>query len=125
MKVLQARHMPSIVRNCVIRVVRSALVISCSIVVTMEICSIFFLAAICTTSWAVLPDCLPATRGHAISQDEVIESYFNLGFTAQEIVLFLANVHCMYISLRHLKKVVMRLGCRRRRFQSELVVIVM
>ena len=112
--------MPSIVRNCVIRVVRSALVISCSIAVTMKICSIFFLAALCTTSWAVLP----ATRGHALSQDEVIESYFNLGFTAQEIVLFLANVHCMYISLRHLKRILRRLGCRRRRFQSNLDEVV-
>ena len=116
--------MPSIVRNCVIRVVRSALVISCSIVVTMEICSIFFLAAICTTSWAVLPNYLPATRGNGLSRDEVIESYFHLGFTAQEILLFLANVHCMYISLRHLKRILSRLGCRRHRFQSDLDEVV-
>ena len=120
MKVSQARHMPAIVRKCLISVVRSALVISCSIVVTMKICSIFFLAALCTTSLAVLP----ATRGHALSQDEVIESYFNLGFTAQEIFLFLANVHCMYISLRHLKKILRRLGSRRRRFQSDLDEVV-
>ena len=87
--------------------------------VTIKICSIFFLAALCTTSWAVLPDYLPATRGHALSQDEIIDCYFNLEFTAQEIVFFLANVQCMYISLRHLKKILRRLGCRRRRFQSD------
>ena len=116
--------MPAIVRKCLISVVRSDLVISCSIVVTMKICSIFFSVALCTTSWAVLPGYLPATRGNALSQDEVIESYFNLGFTAQEIVLFLANVHCMYISLRHLKKILRRLGSRRRRFQSDLDEVV-
>ena len=78
--------MDSTVRKCVIRVVRSAQVISCSIVVTMKTCPIFFLAALCTTSWAVLPDYLPSTRGHALSQDEIMESYLNLGFTAKEIV---------------------------------------
>ena len=62
--------MASIMRKCVIRVVRLALVISCSIVGTMKICSIFFLAALCNTSWAVLPNYLPATRGHALSQDD-------------------------------------------------------
>ena len=109
MNVSLARHMASIMRKCVIRAVRSALVIS--IVVTMKICSIFFLAALCTTSWAVLPNYLPATGGDALSRDGVIESSFNLGFTAQEIVLFLANVHCMYISPRHLKRILRRLGC--------------
>ena len=90
----------------------------------MKICSIFFLAALCTTSWAVLPNYLPATRGNGLSRDEVIESYFHLGFTAQEIVLFLTNVHCMYISLRHLKRILRRLGCRRRGFQSNLDEVV-
>ena len=116
--------MASIMRKCVIRAVCSALVISCSIAVTMKIFSIFLLAALCTTSWAVLPNYLPATRGNALSRDEVIESYFHLGFTAQEIVLFVTNVHCMYISLRHLKRILRRLGCRRRRFQSNLDEVV-
>ena len=30
----------------------------------------------------------------------------------------------MYISLRHLKKILRRLGCRRRRFQSDLDEVV-
>ena len=124
MNVLLVCHMASIMRKCVIRAVRSALVISCSIVVTMKIGSIFFLAALCTTSWAVLPNYSPATRGTALSRDGVIESYFNGGFIAQEIILFLANVHCMYISLRHLKRILRRLGCRRRQFQSDLDEIV-
>ena len=45
--------------------------------------------------------------------------------TAQEIVLFLANTHRMYIiSLRHLKRILRRLGCRKRWFQSDLDEIV-
>ena len=72
----------------------------------------------------MLPNYLPAARGNGLSRDEVIESYFHLGFTAQEIVLFLANVHCMYISLRYLKRILSRLGCRRRRFQSDLDEVV-
>ena len=90
----------------------------------MKICSIILLAAICTTSRAVLPNYLPATRGNALARDKIIETYFSLGFTAQEIVLFLASVHGFCISLRHLKRILRRLGCRRRRFQSDLDEVV-
>lgn len=90
----------------------------------MKICLIILLAAICTTSRAVLPNYLPATRGNALARDEIVETYFSLGFTAQEIVLFLASVHGFCISLRHLKRILRRLGCRRRRFQSDLDEVV-
>ena len=107
---------------------RAILVLSsptCSTVfVAMKICSIFLLAAICTTSRAVLPNYLPVTRGNALARDEFIETYFNLGFAAQEIVLFLASVHGLFISVRHLKRILRSLGCRRRRFQSDVDEIV-
>lgn len=90
----------------------------------MKVCSIFLIATICTTSRAVLPNYLPATRGNALARDELIETYFNLGFAAQEIVLFLAILHGLCISLRHLKRILRRLGCRRRRFKSDLDEIV-
>ena len=88
---------------------------SSTVAVAMKICSIFLLAAICTTSKGVLPH-LPATRGNALAQDKLIETYINLGLAAQETVLFLASVHGLCISLRHLKRILRRLGCRRRRF---------
>ena len=40
----------------------------------------------------MLPNYLPATKGNALAGGEIIETYFTLGFSAQEIVLFLASV---------------------------------
>ena len=67
---------------------------------------------------------LPATRCNALARDKLIETYFKLGFAAQETVLFLASVHGLCISLRHLKRILRRLGCRRCRVQSDLHEIV-
>ena len=93
---------------------------SSTVAVAMKICSIFLLAAICTTSRGVLPHYLPATRGNALAQDKLIETYINLGFAAQETVLFLASVRGLCFILKHLKRILRRLGCRRRRFHSDL-----
>ena len=46
---------------------------SSTVAVAMKICSIFLLAAICTTSRGVLPHYLPATRGNALAQDKLID----------------------------------------------------
>ena len=69
---------------------------------------------------AGLPHYLPATRGNALAQDKLIETYINLGFAAQETVL----CYGLCFSLRHLKRILRRLGCRRHRFQSDLDEIV-
>ena len=91
----------------------------------MKISLTVLLAAIFTTSKAVVPNYSPAIGGNAtLAADEVIQTYFNLGFKAQEIVLFLVSVHGIRISLRHLKRILSRLGCSRRRFQSNLDEIV-
>ena len=70
---------------------------SSTVAVAMKICSIFLLAAICTTSRGMLPHYLPATRGNALAQDKLIETYINLGFAAQETVLFLASVRGFFL----------------------------
>ena len=91
----------------------------------MKISLTVLLAAIFTTSKAVVPNYSPAIGGNAaFARDEVIQTYFNLGFKAQEIVLFLVSVYGIRISLRHLKRILRRLGCSRRRFQSNLNEIV-
>lgn len=90
----------------------------------MKISLILLLVSICTTARAVIPDYLPPISSNTLSRDEVIKTYFNLGFKAQEIVLFLVSVHGIRISLRHLKRILQRLGCRRRRFQSNLDEVV-
>ena len=70
---------------------------SSTVAVAMKICSIFLLAAICTTSRGVLLHYLPVTRGNALAQDKLIETYINLGFAAQETVLFLASVRGFFL----------------------------
>ena len=82
--------------------------------------TVFFLTAMCTASKAVLPSYSPAMRNNALMREEVIQNYFNLGFTAPEICLFLVSVHGIRMSLRHLKRILRRLGCTRRRRQSDL-----
>ena len=87
----------------------------------MKISPTVLLAAIFTTSKAVVPNYSPVIGGNAaLSRGEAIQTYFNLGFKAQEIVLFLVSVYGVRISVRHLKRILRRLSCSRRRFQSNL-----
>ena len=72
----------------------------------------------------MLPNYLPAITGNAFSRDEVIENYFNLGLSTPEITMFLLSIHGICISLRHLKRILRRLGCRRRCSQSNLQDVV-
>ena len=75
----------------------------------------------CSTSEAVLPVYSPAMGDNARMRDKIIENYFNLGLTAPEIALFLISVNGIGISVRHLKRILRRLGCARRQHQSDLV----
>ena len=59
-----------------------------------------------------------------IPRFEMIKSYFDLGLTGPEIVLFLVSVHGINISLRQVKRVLARLGCTRRQRQSDLNEVV-
>ena len=88
----------------------------------MKISLTVLLAAIFTTSKAVVPNYSPAIGGNAaLARDQVIQTCFNLWL---KIVLFLVSVHGIRISLRHLKRILRRLGCSRRTFQSNLDEIV-
>ena len=90
----------------------------------MKFITIFVLVVICTASTAVLPNYSPAIRNNALTREEIIENYFNLGLTASEIALFLVSVHGIHISLRHLKRILRQLGCTRRRHPSDLNEVV-
>ena len=90
----------------------------------MKFITIFVLVVICTASTAVLPNYSPAIRNNALTREEIIENYFNLGLTASEIALFLVSVHGIRISLRHLKRILRQLGCTRRRHPSDLNEVV-
>ena len=90
----------------------------------MKFITIFVLVVICTASTAVLPNYSAAIRNNALTREEIIENYFNLGLTASEIALFLVSVHGIRISLRHLKRILRQLGCTRRRHPSDLNEVV-
>ena len=90
----------------------------------MKFITIFVLVVICTASTAVLPNYSPAIRNNALTREEIIENYFNLGLTASEIALFLVSVHGIRISRRHLKRILRQLGCTRRRHPSDLNEVV-
>ena len=50
--------------------------------------------------------------------NQLIASYFKLGLQYSEIVAFLALWHGVYISMRHLKRILKKLGLRRKSVQS-------
>ena len=90
----------------------------------MKFFAVFTFTFVCPTSLAVLPSYYPAMRNNAVMRDEIIENYFNLGFTAPEIALFLVSVNGNRISLRQLKRILRRLGCTRRQRRSNLNEVV-
>ena len=89
----------------------------------MKFLSIFYFHFGVLYSAAVLPAYSPAIGDNARMRDKIIENYFNLGLTPPEIALILVSVHGIGISLRHLKRILRRLGCTRRQHQSDLVEV--
>lgn len=59
---------------------------------------------------------LPFHQG--IERDELIERYFQLGFSYKEIILFLISLHGIEISERHLKRILRQRGLGRRTHPS-------
>ena len=55
-----------------------------------------------------------------VDRDELIRLYFELGFSQQEIMYYLAAKHGIIFSLRHLKRILNKLGLYRRR-HSDIV----
>ena len=70
----------------------------------------------------MLPSYSPAIRNNAVMRDETIKNFFNLGLTAPEIALFLVSVNGIGISLRQLKKRILKRTRRRRRSKVNEVV---
>ncbi|CAH3196633.1 unnamed protein product, partial [Porites evermanni] len=56
--------------------------------------------------------------------NHLIKGYFNHGFTYPEIVAFLCLAHGIVISLRHVKRIIRRMGLRRRRQMSGIEEVV-
>lgn len=85
-------------------------------------CVPFALLLVATTE-AVIPDYLPINEGN-IDRNEAIRCYFSLGFNASEILGFLLNVHGIQLSMRQLRRILKRLGCKRKGQSTDFGIIV-
>ena len=90
------------------------LFVHCFAMFVKGIVFVLALSLIFTSSKAVLPSYIPAVRGNVLSRDEIVEEYFKIGLSVPEITSFLCSVHRIFISLRQVKRILRRLGCRRR-----------
>ena len=73
---------------------------------------------------AVLPLYTPAINADCLARDEIIEECLNLGMNYVEILSFLVNVHGIHIGLRQIRRILKKLGCRRRGVRSNFNEIV-
>ena len=82
---------------------------------------IFFLL-IFRNVYCVLPNYIPAIcyLGHISDRDSLITTYFNLGFTYNEILAFLLLSHGIKLSLSELKRVLKSRRLRRRENASRI-----
>ena len=67
-----------------------------------------------------LPEYLPSTRNCNQDRNYLIKEYFRLGFNYTEILSFLALYHGVRLSLRHLKRILVSQGLRRKKIQSPI-----
>ena len=76
------------------------------------------------SSVAVLPLYTPAINADCLARGEIIEECLNLGMNYVEILSFLVNVHGIHIGLRQIRRILKKLGCRRRGVRSNFNEIV-
>ena len=60
----------------------------------------------------------PAINADGLTRDEIIKEYFYLGMNYVERLRFLVNFHGIHIGLRQIKRILKKLGCRRRGVRS-------
>lgn len=89
------------------------------------LCVLFLLSCFFFSAQAVLERYIPVLDEQTnLDRDQLIESYFNLGFTQNEIVAFLAVSHGIMISSRQLKRILRRRGLRRRGNHVDLGLVI-
>ena len=86
---------------------------------------LFLLNCFCFSAQAVLERYIPILDEQTnLNRDQLIESYFNLCFTQNEIVAFLAVSHGIVISSRQLKRILRIRGLRRRGNYVDLGLVI-
>ena len=76
--------------------------------------------------YCILPNYIPAIcyLGHISDRDSLITTYFNLGFTYNEILAFLLLSHGIKLSLSELKRVLKSRRLRRRENASRITEVI-
>lgn len=88
---------------------------------TMAAVLCILLVFLIVPSACVLPDYIPALlAGRQVERNDLIEEYFELGFTYPEILVCLVLIHGITLSLRQLKRVLSARNLRRRKQPSDL-----
>ena len=67
-----------------------------------------------------LPNYIPTLQVNPGGRNDIVESYFRLGFDYTEILLYLVLFHGISLSLRQLKRVLKSKGLGRRRNSSDI-----
>lgn len=80
--------------------------------------------SVLSPTYGVLPAYIPALQSGNIERDVYIERYFNLGMDYDEILILLVAAHNIQLSLRQLKRILLKKGLRRRKNQSDPEAIV-
>ena len=80
--------------------------------------------SILSPTYGVLPPYIPVLQSGNIERDVYIERYFNLGMDYDEILILLVASHNIQLSLRQLKRILVKKGLRRRKNHSDPEAIV-
>ena len=89
--------------------------------VVIFLCTLMYML---TRAYAVLPSYLPAATGGQLSRDELIQSYFQLGYAYKDIIAALFIQHGIRLSYRHLKRLLKKMCLRRKRPESDMQSII-
>ena len=94
-------------------------------------CCVFLLSVLCfvitleTTCFAMnLHEYIPISESGERSREEYVQTYFNLGFPYEEILVFLSKFHGIVLSLRQLKRILKAMGLQRRKIRSSVHAVV-
>lgn len=66
----------------------------------------------------------PVLTSSSGKRQHLIRQYFDLGYTYKEIIMSLLCSHGIVLSLRHLKRLIRRMGLRRRRVDSPIADVI-
>ncbi len=71
-----------------------------------------------------LHEYIPISESGERSREEYVQTYFNLGFPYEEILVFLSKFHGIVLSLRQLKRILKAMGLQRRKIRSSVHTVV-